>query len=233
MMPDAFGTMLLDAFQDPGEIHELVERDDGFIDVVTMSYFAPVRRWAPVERRALRFVRGRVLDVGCGAGRVALELQARGHEVVAIDPSPGAIVVSRRRGVRDVRSLRFEDVDPSLGTFGTVLMYGNNFGLFGARAKTRRLLNRLRPLADRIVATSNDPSMTDDPVHLAYHERNRRRHRMPGQVRIRVRYRDLVDPWFDYLLVSPSEMEELAAGTGWRIDRLIHDEGSFYVAVLV
>jgi hypothetical protein len=50
-------------------------------------------------------------------------------------------------------------------------------------------------------------------------------------VRLRVRYRDLVDPWFDYLLVSPSEMESLLDGTGWRIDRIIPGD-PLYVAVL-
>lgn len=223
--------MLLDAL-DAGAGHEIVERDDGFLGVPTMDYLAPVRRWHSVERRALRSVNGRVLDVGCGAGRVALELQARGRDVVAIDPSVGAVDVARRRGVRDVRQMRLEDVDESLGHFGTVVMYGNNFGLFGGRRSGRRLLRSLRPLADRIVATSNDPYATQDPAHLAYLERNRRRHRMPGQLRIRIRYRDLVDPWFDYLLASPAEIEELVDGTGWRITRLIRDDGSYYVVVL-
>src|SRR4029453_12954434 len=124
--------MLLDALGGKAD-NEIIERDDGFHDVVPSRYFAQARRWPTVERRALRYIRGRVLDVGCGAGRVALELQTRGHEVVAIDPSSGAVDVSRRRGVLDVRMLRLEDVDKSLGHFGTVVMYGNNFGLFGAR----------------------------------------------------------------------------------------------------
>jgi SAM-dependent methyltransferase len=207
---DAFGQTLLDG-ADP----EIVERDDGFISASMLNYFTPVGRWAAVERRALRFVRGRVLDVGVGAGRVALELQARGREVVAIDVSPGAVEVARRRGVRDVRLLRFEDVDASLGRFDTLVMYGNNFGLFG-----------------RIVATSNDPYGTDDPAHLAYQERNRARGRMSGQLRLRVRYRDLVGPWFEYLIVSPDEMAEIIEGTGWQIRHLVRDDGTYYVAVL-
>lgn len=226
-MDDAFGAMLL---AEAG--HEIIERDDGFVEAGKMGYFAPVRRWPAVERRALRYVRGRVLDVGVGAGRVALELQARGHEVVGIDVSPGAVEVARRRGVRDVRLLRFEDVDDSLGRFGTVVMYGNNFGLFARPAKAKRLLRRLRGLADRIVAASNDPYQTEDEAHLRYQARNVQRGRMAGELRLRVRYRDLVGPWFDYLIVSPEEMGELVEGTGWRIHRLVRDEGSYYVAVL-
>ena len=231
-MDDAFGAYFLDLVEGRASGHEIVERDDGFIGVSTFDYFAPVRRWLDVERKALRSVRGRALDVGCGAGRVALELQARGREVVAIDPSPGAVEVSRRRGVRDVRPLRLEDVDGSLGHFGTVVMYGNNFGLFASRPKGRRLLKGLRPLADRIVAGSNDPSGSDDPAHVTYRERNRRRGRMPGQLRIRVRYRDLADPWFDYILVSPGEMEELTEGTGWCVKRFVHGAGSYFVGIL-
>jgi SAM-dependent methyltransferase len=107
-MSDPYGAMLLDIVEGRafGE-QEIIERDDGFFDTSTIDYYlAPFRRWDAVERRAFRYVRGRVLDVGCGAGRVALELQARGREVVAIDSSPGAVEVTRRRGVRDVRLMR-------------------------------------------------------------------------------------------------------------------------------
>ena len=211
---------------------EIIERDDGFITSAGLNYFDPVRRWPAVERRALRFVRGRVLDVGVGAGRVALELQARGREVVAIDVSPGAVEVARNRGVSDVRLLAFEEVDASLGHFDTVVLYGNNFGLFGSRAKARRLLRRLRPFVERIVATSNDPYATEDPAHLAYHERNRARGRMSGQLRLRVRYRDLVGPWFEYLIVSPDEAADIVESTGWQLRRLVRDEGPYFVAVL-
>jgi SAM-dependent methyltransferase len=224
---DAFGQMLLDG-ADP----EIVERDDGFVSASMLAYLSPFRRWAAVERRALRFARGRVLDVGVGAGRVALELQARGREVVAIDVSPGAVQVARDRGVRDVRLLALEDVDDSLGRFDSMVMYGNNFGLFASPAKARRLLRRFRPFVDRIVAASNDPYGTDDPAHLAYQERNRARRRMSGQLRLRIRYRDLVDPWFEYLIVSPGEMTEIVEGTGWHIRHLVRDDGAYYVAVL-
>lgn len=227
-MADAFGQMLLD-----GTGMEIIERDDGFLDASKMAYFAPVAHWPAVERRALRWVRGRVLDAGVGAGRAALELQRRGRSVVGIDVSPGAVEVAHGRGVRDVRLLAFEEVDDSVGRFDTIVMFGNNFGLFGSPSKARRLLRRLRPLADRIVAGSNNPHLTEDPAHVAYQERNCERGRMPGQLRLRVRYPDLIGPWFDYLIVSPDEMGTILEGTGWRIRRLLEESGSsYYVAIL-
>jgi SAM-dependent methyltransferase len=212
---------------------EIIERDDGFLEAAKIGYFAPVAQWPAVERRALRWTRGRVLDAGVGAGRAALELQRRGRSVVGIDVSPGAVEVARARGVRDVRLLAFEDVDDSLGRFDAIVMFGNNFGLFGSPSKAKRLLRRLRPLADRIVAASNDPYATEDPAHLAYQERNRKRGRAAGQLRLRVRYRHHIGPWFDYLIVSPDELASIFEGTEWEIRRLLQQSGSgYYVAVL-
>ncbi len=225
--------MILSYLEGRPRAREIVERDDGFVEATDgpANYFAPVRRWAPAERQGLRFARGRVLDVGCGAGRVALELQARGREVVAIDISAGAVEAARRRGVRDARVLAFEDVGADLGRFETVVMYGNNFGLFGGKAKARRLLRRLRPMAGRIVASTRNPYESDDNAHLAYHERNRSRGRMPGQLRLRVRYREHASPWFDYLIVSPEELDALVEGTGSRVGGILKGE-PLYVAVL-
>jgi hypothetical protein len=110
-------------------------------------------------------------------------------------------------------------------------MFGNGFGLFGSPSQAKRLLRRLRPLADRIVAASLDPA-TQDPAHLAYQEQNRKRGRMPGQLRLRVRYRDLTGAWFDYLIVSPDEMATILEGTQWRIHRLLEGGTGYYVAIL-
>jgi hypothetical protein len=110
-------------------------------------------------------------------------------------------------------------------------MYGNNFGLFGGEAQARRLLRRLQPLPLRIVASTINPYQTREAAHLAYHARNRSRGRMAGQLRLRVRYREFASPWFDYLLVSPEELQTLVAGTGWRVHRIIEGE-PVYVVVL-
>ena len=173
--------------------------------------------------------------MGAGAGRVSLVLQDRGHDVVAIDESPGAVEVCRRRGVRDARVMRFAEIDETLGPIDTVLMFGNNFGLFAGKAQAARMLKRLHRLTTargRIVAETRDTFSTDRPEHLRYHERNRRKGRMPGQLRIRVRHRLATTPWFDYLIVSPDELRDLVAGSGWEIARLIDGEAGMYTVVL-
>ena len=104
---------------------------------------SPYREWPTAERQAVGEVDGRVLDVGCGAGRVALHLQEQGHDVVAIDESPLAVEVARRRGVRDARVLALGDVDATLGTFDTILLARNNFGLEGSEAEAPAVLRRL------------------------------------------------------------------------------------------
>lgn len=231
---DAFGRALLGQLNGVNE-GLLVERDDGYVDTEPADwYFSELRRWHASERQALRHIRGRVLDLGAGAGRVALELQRRGHEVVAVDISPLAVEVCRKRGVRDARVLPLTGIDASLGNFDTVVMFGNNFGLVENPRRARWFLRRLRGLTTedaRIIAVSYDPYRTKDPDNLSYHERNRRRGRLGGQIRLRVRYKLYATPWVDYLMVSSDELEEIVAGTGWQLDRVLRDD-TFFAGVI-
>ena len=233
---DAFGREMYDYFTN-GTGFEAVERDDGYLDMSggPSAYFTDYKKWAPYQRRAMRYVRGRVLDVGCGAGRVALYLQSKGHEVVAIDSSPLVVEVARQRGVRDARLVPIEKASAALGRFDSIVMFGNNFGLFGNYEKAKRLLKRFYRMTSpdaRIVAETLDPYNTTNPTHTGYHERNRQRGRMGGQVRIRVRYKQYVGAWFDYLFVSKSELPDILDGTGWRVARFLESGGPVYIAVL-
>jgi SAM-dependent methyltransferase len=200
-------------------------------------YFAPYESWMPSEKEAIGYARGRTLDVGCGAGRVCLYLQEKGQDVLGIDNSPGALEVCRQRGVKETRLLSITKISRQLGSFETIVMFGNNFGLLGNPSRAKFLLKRLNHMtspAGRILAVSNDIYQTSDPDHLAYHEYNRRRGRMAGQIRIRVRFKHATSPWFDYLLVSPEEMAEILEGTGWSQHRVISAEGTpVYAAVLI
>jgi hypothetical protein len=55
---------------------------------------------------------------------------------------------------------------------------------------------------------------------------------MGGQIRIRIRYRQYVGKWFDYLLVSKEEMREILNDSGWRIKEFLDFESPAYIAVI-
>ncbi len=54
---------------------------------------------------------------------------------------------------------------------------------------------------------------------------------MPGQLRVRVRYRDLTTRWMDWLQVSPEELASLLDGNAWRLERTL-GSGPSYVAII-
>ena len=237
---DAFGRAMYDYFSSGMKnrhISEVIERDDGYVEASTgpAAYFTEYRRWPPEEKKALRYARGRVLDIGCGAGRHSLYLQGKGLDVVGIDNSPLAIEVCKRRGLKDARLLSINKISSKLGVFDTVIMMGNNFGLFGGYEGAKRLLKKLSRITSekgRIIAVTTDVYKTDNPAHLKYHETNRKRGRMSGQLRLRVRYLQCTTPWFDYLMVSKEEMEVILNGTDWKINRYIDSAGAYYIAVI-
>jgi len=234
---DAFGHGMLDYYHGT-RTSLVIERDDGYIEsdnIGLQLYFAEYRDWPSLERKAMRYTRGRVLDIGCGAGRHSLYLQQKGLDVVGIDNSPLAIEVCKLRGLRDVRPVPITRIGPQLGVFDTVLMLGNNFGLFGNPDRAKRLLRRLRGITSRrgrIIAQSVDPYRTDNPDHLEYHERNRQRGRAAGQIKLRIRYRKYTTPWWGLLLVSKEEMADIIGGTGWRANICLETEAGPYIAIL-
>jgi SAM-dependent methyltransferase len=242
---DAYGAAVWDHFRG-FNAYEICERDDGYSNFSPgpVAYFAPFKDWPRHQRQAIRLARGRVLDIGCGAGRATLHLQEKGLDVVGIDVSPLAVRVCRARGLKKARVMSITDVGPRLGMFDTIVMYGNNFGLLGGVRQARRLLRRFHGITSpgaRIIAESTDPMLRPAPrgfnprilrCHRAYHRLNVGRGRLPGQLKLRVRYLSYVTPYFDYLLVSKDQMHQVIAGTGWRISRCFDSEGSSYVAVL-
>lgn len=234
---DAFDQMIWTYYKGR-EVFEIVERDDGYIDASKHGpkiYFSKYKDWHDVEKRAMEFVKGRVLDIGCGAGRHSLYLQRKGFDVLGIDNSPLAIKVCKLRGLKKAKKMSIEDVNFKPNSFDTIIMMGNNFGLFGSFKKARRLLKKFYEMTSEnalIIADTRDPYKTDNPDHLEYHRLNKERGRMGGQVRIRIRFGKHVGRWFDYLMVSKKEMEEILKGTGWKVKEFIDSEDAEYIAII-
>ena len=232
---DALGHFFYDYFTKKAG-QDIIERDDGLIDTdMGEVYFGEYKSWTQSERKAMRFARGRILDIGSGAGRHSLYLQGKGLEVLGIDNSPLAIKVCKLRGLRNAQVVPINQISSKLGIFDTVIMLGNNFGLFGSYEGAKRLLKKLGGITSeegRIITSTRDVYKTDDRNHLSYHRLNRKRGRMAGQLRMRVRYEKYATPWFDYLMVSKEELENILDGTGWKVNRYIDHDSSLYMAII-
>jgi SAM-dependent methyltransferase len=235
---DVFGRALMD-WARGGTAPEVIERDDGFTDLSAGHelYVAEFKDWPVPERRSMRYVRGRVLDVGCGAGRVTLYLQQRGFDVVGLDASSLAIRSARLRGVKRTWCMSIDELSKTISSFDTIVLLGNNVGLFGTPERLRRMLGvwarRTHP-GTRVLAESTNPYCGGAPaIDRAHYRRNKQAGRMPGQVRIRSQYRGCVGAWSNWLFVSRNEMRVLLRGTGWHQSRILGGlPSASYVAVL-
>ncbi|MGH7862912.1 MAG: methyltransferase domain-containing protein [Candidatus Dormibacteraceae bacterium] len=215
---DAFGEALL-AVLEERTAERVVERDDGLVEFDTFDYFSPPtgELWDWMIPRLGR----RVLDIGAGAGRAAMALAKLGHEVVALDVSPGAVEVCRRRGVSQtflgtVVDLAHTKPEP----FDSFIGLGNDLSFLGSRSGAVEFLDTLSAMSQpgaNLVGTMLDPSDTDDPLHLAYQRANCAEGRLGGQVRFRVRFQRLATPWYSHLWASREELATLAASAGWAV----------------
>lgn len=98
---------------------------------------------------------GPTLDLGCGPGRLTVELARRGQAVLGVDVSREAIVLARRRCAIVLHRDAFAPL-PGEGRWRRVLLADGNIGIGGDPA---RLLRRCRDLiaSDGEVLVETDP----------------------------------------------------------------------------
>jgi SAM-dependent methyltransferase len=219
---DALGRALLDYLRGQEGPSLLLESDDGTLreaDLQPADFFSQPDAWPAWERQAIAHVTGAVLDLGAGAGRHSLHVQERGHQVTAVDASPGCVDVCRSRGIRDVRLMDLHDL-PADERWDTVLLMGGNLGVAGNWEPTRRLLTSLatntRPHGC-LIGDSVDPTI-DEPEALTYEERNRAAGSHRGHVRLRLHYGSVATPWWDLLNIPVSDVEPLIEATPWVLE---------------
>ncbi|MEO9181028.1 MAG: methyltransferase domain-containing protein [Acidimicrobiales bacterium] len=223
---DAFGNALLD-WVHGGTEPEIIERDDGVIEIGAGPevYLMDFDEWPSAEQASFQYVRGRVADVGCGGGRAARHLQERGCDVVGIDSSPLAIKAAQLHGVQKTRINTVDRLVNSVHEFDTLILFGNNLGVFGTPQRARRILmswaKKLPPGA-RVLIESTNPSSNGVPViDREYCRRNREKGRAIGQCRLRVWYDRSPSEWFSWFFASQTELKKLMRGTGWTLHTLL------------
>lgn len=157
-------------------------------------------------------------------------------DVTGIDNSRFAIRICKERKLKKAINISIEQIGKfRKGSFDTIIMFGNNFGLFGSFKKAKVLLKKMHRITSKnaIIITENvEPYKTTDMAHISYHKFNKKRGRIAGQLRIRIRFRQYIRNWFDYLLVSQKEMKDILKGTGWKVKRFINSNNYMYTAII-
>jgi SAM-dependent methyltransferase len=203
---DPFGAALLDFHNGNRSARVTVRRDDDLqIELPASLFFRAGDDLSSLDRMALDHCQAPVLDVGAGAGCHSLILQERGLEVLALEISPLAAEVLRKRGVHQVTE--GDGLDRLLSHLQTLLLPGG-----------------------QILCDSMDVRSTTDPRHLAYHRANQEAGRYLGEVRIRAEYGDQQGPWYGWLHVDAGTLAERAAQAGCSCEILHREAGGDYLA---
>lgn len=226
---DVFGKVFMALHRGESSTHT-TERDDGYINTTDGAmYLFTYDQWPEYERKALLETRGKVLDIGLGAGRHALWVQEQGYEVVGIDISPLAVEVSKLRGVKDCMVMDMRNLDFPDEHFDTVLMLGANIGIGGDVHITQQILKGIHRITKPdgiIIGSTRDPVKTDKPAHLAYHQKNHERGKPPGLVSIRLGFQGEYSDWFDFLMLGVEELKRVIDPANWRVTKTYESDGS-------
>jgi SAM-dependent methyltransferase len=213
----------------------IVVYDDYELDEVPVSYFfRGPDQFASYEREALSLCRGRVLDVGAGAGCHSLALQDQGFDVTAIEVLPNLVDILRERGVRDARVATWMDVDA--GQFDTVLMLMNGLGLAETLTGLAEFFEDARRLlrpGGQVLADSTDVRVRMDPEAARTGSLQRPDGRYIGELHFQLEFHGQKGPPFGQLYVDPKTLERYAKEARWRCEFLFQpDEYGHYLVRL-
>lgn len=231
-MNDAYrphGAALLDCFRGDASA-TLICYQDGVRDDV------PARFWLretidPLEARALDLCRGRVLDLGAGAGLNTLRLQRRGLQVTAIDVAPECVAIMRERGVANAVAADLYTFEG--GPFDTILCLCNGLDKVGRLEDLPRFLDRMRELlapGGRLIADSFDVRVGASAGVRAAIARKQAAGRYPGELDLVFEYRGVRGSPFTVLQIDYRTFARIAGANGWRCE-MIDSEGGHYLAL--
>lgn len=195
--------------------------------------FRSYHEMPPLEQRALNEARGKVLDVGAGAGCHALALQERGLDVTAVDISPLSCETMKERGVANVECVnifnqRFQE------RFDTLLLLMNGTGIAGKLSRLPQLLSRLKQLMNpgaQILIDSSDlryvyedeNGVLDVDLDGAYY----------GEVDYQMTYRNIIGKSFDWLYADSVVLAECCRQCGLKCEILAQGQHYDYLARIV
>jgi SAM-dependent methyltransferase len=206
-------------------------RADGVgFEIDTEEYFTLGGTLAELDRLALERCRGRVLDVGAGAGRHALALQQRGLEVTAIDVSPVCTALCLERGVADARTIDIMELDASapLGLFDTIFFGMQTIGVAGGVRPLGRFLSRLAAW----LVPGGQILVDSSALREAWEGDREDRSPERGEIVLSTRYRGLMGAPFPWVYLAEEDLRTVAQAAGYAMERIGRVESGEYLVVL-
>lgn len=145
-MKDLFGKAILDFQTNNNPKKIITETSISEADEMDVAYlFRSYNEMPKLEQKALQLAKGKILDVGCGAGSHSLYLQNKMNiEVTSIDISENAIKACELRGLKNCRVQNVLNIEDE--TFDTILLLMNGTGIFGTLTETSKYLQKLKSL---------------------------------------------------------------------------------------
>lgn len=183
---------------------------------------------------ALELCRGRVLDVGAGAGRYTLALEERGLSVRALDVCPEAVEIMRLRGVGEPRLGNV--FDETSGGYETLLLLMTGIGVAGTVAGFERFLDLADELLDdggQIILDSADLRRADDLNELGRLVTRVREGRYRGETRQQIEYQGRRGAPLEWLYLDPDTLRFHCRRYGWTSQVVFEEGDGSYVARLV
>ena len=175
-----------------------------------------------IEQKALDMAKGKVLDVGAGAGCHSLVLQKRGLDVTAIDISPHSIETMRERGVRKVMEQDFFTLE---GNYDTILMLMNGIGIVGTLERMPEFFKQIDKIlvpGGQLLCDSSDISYVfdDDMPDLDYY----------GEQSFWMQYKDTIGEPFPWLYIDAETLRKVADANGFIAEVVAEGDHYDYLA---
>jgi SAM-dependent methyltransferase len=234
MFKDLFGKAILD-FQTQNYPEDIItETNISEADEMDVDYlFRDFKSMPKLEQKALQFTKGKVLDVGCGAGSHALYLQEKGFDVVAIDISENAIKACQLRGVKNARVEDILHINDE--KFDTVLLLMNGTGIFKTLKDCTLYFQKLKSLLNEngqiLIDSSDIIYMYDEdededgsflvPANQYY-----------GELEFTISYKGEIEEPFPWLYMDYNTLQNAANANGLHCELVLEGKHFDYLARL-
>lgn len=229
---DIFGIAFRDYLQGQTREKILVDISISETEELPVSYFFRDYKDMPEwERLVMNDCKGRILDVGAGAGSHSLHLQNKGHVVTAIDVSEGAVACMKERGIKQAFYQDFFRLKNK--KFDTILFLMNGAGV------AQRLDNLKNMLAHARNLLHKNGSIFIESTDLLYMYQDEDGSAMInlaggyyGEITYQLRYREYKGVPFPWLFVDYDNLDQAAADAGLECELFYRGETDNYVARL-